>query len=150
MASSSTSSLRGGRSRKFKAEINVVPYIDVMMVLLVIFMVAAPLASPNVINLPTSGQSVLPPTQYIQVTLKPDGRSILTLSSKAGGKKRSENASNASDLAAKLAVWHKNEPDLPVLIEAEGKGKYEDVVKVISEAKRLGIIRVGLAVQAAK
>ena len=44
------SSMRGGRTRKFKSEINVVPYIDVMLVLLVIFMVAAPLATPGVIN----------------------------------------------------------------------------------------------------
>ncbi len=47
-----SSSLRGGRTRKFKSEINVVPYIDVMLVLLVIFMVAAPLTNPGVINLP--------------------------------------------------------------------------------------------------
>ena len=53
-------SLRGGRNRKFKSEINVVPYIDVMLVLLVIFMVVAPITAPNVINLPTSGRSALP------------------------------------------------------------------------------------------
>jgi biopolymer transport protein TolR len=51
-----SSSLRGGRTRKFKAEINVVPYIDVMLVLLVIFMVVAPLSTPSMINLPKAGK----------------------------------------------------------------------------------------------
>ncbi len=67
------SSMRGGRSRKFKAEINVVPYIDVMLVLLVIFMVVAPLTPPNSINLPKAGRSTQPPTDYIEVELKADG-----------------------------------------------------------------------------
>jgi biopolymer transport protein ExbD len=57
------SSMRGHRSRKFKADINVVPYIDVMLVLLVIFMVAAPLTNPGVINLPTAEKSSLPPSR---------------------------------------------------------------------------------------
>ncbi|HEX7633793.1 MAG TPA: biopolymer transporter ExbD, partial [Noviherbaspirillum sp.] len=61
------SSMRGGRSRKFKSEINVVPYIDVMLVLLVIFMVATPVSNPGVINLPTAAKSSLPPTEYIQI-----------------------------------------------------------------------------------
>ena len=61
----SSGSMRGGRTRKFKSEINVVPYIDVMLVLLVIFMVAAPLTNPGVINLPNAAKSTLPPTEYI-------------------------------------------------------------------------------------
>jgi biopolymer transport protein TolR len=49
--------MRGGRTRRFKAEINVVPYIDVMLVLLVIFMVVAPMIPPTEIKLPKAGQS---------------------------------------------------------------------------------------------
>ncbi|WP_428214341.1 biopolymer transporter ExbD, partial [Enterococcus casseliflavus] len=56
------SSMRGGRPRKFKSEINVVPYIDVMLVLLIIFMVATPITNPSVINLPTAGKSTQPPS----------------------------------------------------------------------------------------
>ena len=67
------SSMRGGRPRTFKAEINVVPYIDVMLVLLIIFMVAAPLTNPGVINLPKAEKSALPPPEYIQISLKVDG-----------------------------------------------------------------------------
>ena len=65
------SSMRGGRSRKFKSEINVVPYIDVMLVLLVIFMVVAPLSTPSMINLPKAGKSNQPPTEYLEIELKP-------------------------------------------------------------------------------
>ena len=68
----SSSSLRGGRGRKFKSEINVVPYIDVMLVLLIIFMVVPPANSPSVINLPSAEKSALPPDDYIQVVLKPN------------------------------------------------------------------------------
>ena len=67
-----SSSLRGGRGRKFKSEINVVPYIDVMLVLLIIFMVIPPANSPSVINLPQAEKSALPPDDYIQIVLKPN------------------------------------------------------------------------------
>jgi biopolymer transport protein TolR len=72
-----SSSMRSSRTRKFKADINVVPYIDVMLVLLVIFMVAAPITNPGVINLPTAEKSSLPPTEYIQISLKPDAASTI-------------------------------------------------------------------------
>ena len=66
MASSSTS-LRGSRRRKFKSEINVVPYIDVMLVLLIIFMVAAPLATVDIlVNLPASSAEPQPPRRVSQ------------------------------------------------------------------------------------
>ena len=67
-----SSSLRGGRRRKFKSEINVVPYIDVMLVLLIIFMVVPPANSPSVIDLPTAQKSALPPDNYLQIVIKPD------------------------------------------------------------------------------
>ncbi len=51
------SSMRGSRSRRAMADINVVPYIDVMLVLLVIFMVTAPLVAPSIVNLPTVGNA---------------------------------------------------------------------------------------------
>ncbi len=76
------SSLRGERKRKFKAEINVVPYIDVMLVLLVIFMVAAPMTNPNVINLPTAGQSTKPPSDFIEITLSPDASATIGITTR--------------------------------------------------------------------
>ena len=77
-----SSSLRGGRTRKFKAEINVVPYIDVMLVLLVIFMVVAPLSTPSMINLPKAGKSSQPPTEYLEIELKPDGSATVGIHGK--------------------------------------------------------------------
>ncbi|EJL93352.1 biopolymer transport protein [Herbaspirillum sp. CF444] len=137
------SSMRGGRTRKFKSEINVVPYIDVMLVLLIIFMVAAPVNDPSVINLPTAGKSTVPPNEYIEIALKPDAKATI----KVNGPKRSETQTAASrpDLTQKLQALHANSPDMPVMISADKDIKYDEVIQVIASAKKLGITRVGLA-----
>jgi biopolymer transport protein TolR len=132
--------MRGGRSRKFKSEINVVPYIDVMLVLLVIFMVAAPLTNPGVIDLPTAAKSALPPTQYIQVALNPDTTYNIGLNDK-----KAELAAGKSVMLKKLSELHEANPELPVMISADRERKYDDVIQLISEAKKIGINRVGLA-----
>ena len=64
--------IRRHRKRKLKSEINVVPYIDVMLVLLIIFMAVPANVTPNVVNLPSAEKSSLPPDTYIQITVKPD------------------------------------------------------------------------------
>ena len=135
--------MRGGRTRKFKSEINVVPYIDVMLVLLIIFMVAAPVNDPSVINLPTAGKSTVPPNEYIEIALKPDAKATI----KVNGPKRSETQTAASrpDLTQKLQVLHADSPDMPVMISADKDIKYDEVIQVIASAKKLGITRVGLA-----
>ena len=137
-------SMRGGRSRKFKSEINVVPYIDVMLVLLVIFMVAAPLTNPGVINLPTAAKSALPPTEYIQISLRPDASATIGIN---GGKNADgeEKARNRTALLEKLRTMHRENPELPMMISADKNIKYDEVIQIISEAKKLGINRVGLA-----
>lgn len=139
------SSMRGGRSRKFKSEINVVPYIDVMLVLLVIFMVAAPLTNPGVINLPTAAKSALPPTEYIQISLKPDTTATIGLNGGKGASAQPEKAGGRSALVQKLKTMHTANPELPVMISADKDIKYDEVIQVISEAKKIGITRVGLA-----
>ncbi|RJG06606.1 ExbD/TolR family protein [Noviherbaspirillum cavernae] len=139
------SSMRGGRSRKFKAEINVVPYIDVMLVLLVIFMVAAPLTNPGVIDLPTAARSALPPTEYIQIALKPDSAATIGVSGQKSGGAQSEKAANRAALLQKLRAIHDAKPELPVMISADKDIKYDEVIQIISEAKKLGVDRVGLA-----
>jgi biopolymer transport protein TolR len=140
-----SSSMRGGRSRKFKSEINVVPYIDVMLVLLVIFMVAAPLTNPGVINLPTASKSALPPTEYIQIELRPDTTATLSIKGQKSGSGSSENAASRVALVQKLRALHADNPELAVMISADKDIKYDEVIQVISEAKKLGIARVGLA-----
>jgi len=141
----STSSLRAGRTRKFKSEINVVPYIDVMLVLLVIFMVAAPLTNPGVINLPNAAKSALPPSEYIQITLKPDTSATIGINSHKGAAEKPETAGGRTDLVRRLDKLHQTNPDMPVMISADKDIKYDDVIQTISEAKKLGIDRVGLA-----
>jgi biopolymer transport protein TolR len=140
--------LRGERKRKIKAEINVVPYIDVMLVLLVIFMVAAPMTNPSVINLPTAGQSTQPPSEYIEIALGADASASISLKRPAGSgasDEPKETAANRKQLMQKLREYHDAKPDLSVLVSADKEIKYDEVIQVISEAKKLGINRVGLA-----
>jgi biopolymer transport protein TolR len=139
------SSMRGGRTRKFKSEINVVPYIDVMLVLLIIFMVATPMTNPGVINLPTAAKSALPPTEYIQITLKPDTAATIAINGQKRGGSKSETVPDRAALLERLRSLHDDNPDLPVMISADKNIKYDDVIQVISEAKKYGINRVGLA-----
>jgi biopolymer transport protein TolR len=137
------SSMRGGRGRKFKSEINVVPYIDVMLVLLIIFMAVPQSNTPNVINLPNAEKSALPPDDYIQIQLKPDA----SLSIGVAGK----NSTVAQDLPDRTAllralrVLHTEHPEYPVLIAGDRDSKYDEVIQLISESKKMGITRVGLA-----
>jgi biopolymer transport protein TolR len=145
MSGSLSGSLRGGKRRKFKAEINVVPYIDVMLVLLVIFMVAAPLTNPSVINLPTAARSTLPPTEYIQISLKPGESANIQVKGQNGPASSPETMANRADLLNALRALHKANPEFPVLVAADKDSKYDDVIQIISEAKKIGINRVGLA-----
>jgi len=137
--------MRSGRTRRYKSDINVVPYIDVMLVLLVIFMVAAPLTNPGVINLPTAAKSALPPTEYIQITLRTGSAATIGVTGQKNSAGKTDTVANRKDLMQKLNTMHESNPDLPVMISAEKDIKYDEVIQVISEAKKFGIVRVGLA-----
>lgn len=141
----SGSSMRSGRRSKLKSEINVVPYIDVMLVLLIIFMAVPANETPNVVNLPRAEKSTLPPDTYIQISIKPNAE----LSIGVHGKESTpaENMDNRAALLARLRALHEENPDYPVLIAGDRESKYEEVIEMISEAKKMGIARVGLATQ---
>jgi biopolymer transport protein TolR len=139
----SSSSLRGGRGRKFKSEINVVPYIDVMLVLLIIFMVVPPANSPSVINLPNAEKSALPPDDYIQITLRPNASLTIGINGKVT--RPAQDMADRPALLRRLRAIHEEHPDYPVLIAGDRESKYDDVIQLISEAKKMGIHRVGLA-----
>jgi biopolymer transport protein TolR len=138
-----SSSLRGGRSRKFKSDINVVPYIDVMLVLLIIFMVVPPANSPSVINLPSAEKSALPPDDYIQIVLKPNASLSIGVNGKASS--APQDLPNRSAVLRRLRTLHEEHPEYPVMIAGDRESKYDDVIQLISEAKKMGINRVGLA-----
>ena len=140
-----SSSMRGGRRSKFKSEINVVPYIDVMLVLLIIFMAVPANQTPNVVNLPSAEKSALPPDTYIHITVKPDA----TLAIGVNGKQTvaAESMPNRAALLERLRDLHDENPDYPVMISGDRESKYAEVIELISESKKLGINRVGLATQ---
>ena len=138
-----SSSLRSGRRRNFKSEINVVPYIDVMLVLLIIFMAVPSNETPSVVNLPRAEKSALPPDTYIQISIKPDAQLAIGVNGKE--KVANENMPDRAALLARLRDLHEENPEYPVLIAGDRDSKYEEVIQLISEAKKMGINRVGLA-----
>ena len=136
-----------GRGRRTINEINMVPFIDVMLVLLIIFMVTAPLITPSVIDLPSVGKASRQPDQIIQVTL--------TKTEALEVKVKEKTSSVAlKDLAATVkqaqATGDGAAPaNSAVVISADKNVKYESVVKVMDTLQRAGIQRVGLSVQLA-
>ena len=134
-------SMRSGRTRKLKFEINVVPYIDVMLVLVVILMVAAPMTNPSVVNLPNAGPSKQAPTDYLELIIKADGSASIGMH----GKGKADKTTGRADLLERLKHLHDTDPDLPLLIAADKDIKYDEVMQMIAGAKKLGIARVGLA-----
>ncbi|WP_137173564.1 biopolymer transporter ExbD [Massilia sp. HP4] len=140
-----SSSMRGGRRRKFKSEINVVPYIDVMLVLLIIFMAVPANEAPSVVNLPRAEKSALPPDTYIQISIEPGNKLSIGVHGKV--KVAQDEVADRSALLQRLQALHDENPEFPVLIAGDRDSKYDDVIQLISEAKKMGINRVGLATQ---
>jgi biopolymer transport protein TolR len=128
--------------RKLKNEINVVPYIDVMLVLLVIFMVTAPMMPTGNIDLPTVGTAATPPAAPIEVTVRED-RSLAIVDRGSNGK---EQAVSLDQLTNQLLTMQKGNPDTPVLIAGAKNVPYEAVLQVMDQLQRAQIKRVGLLV----
>ena len=116
------------RKRKLKAEINVVPYIDVMLVLLVIFMITAPLLNLGVeVDLPNSqAKSISADTEPVVVQVYPDGTYALVMKGD-----RNPQSMSAEMLVAKVGALHRQNPKAPVLIAGEGAAKYQLVMDAI-------------------
>jgi biopolymer transport protein TolR len=131
---------RGGRRRRLMADINVVPYVDVMLVLVVILMVAAPFVNPSVVNLPSVAKAGQQKETPVRVVVRPNGR----VSVFEGARERPV---EAGQIVAVVRERQGGKPATPVVIEADGETKYEAVVKVMGELQKAGIERVGLSVQ---
>ena len=132
------------RERRLKNEINVVPYIDVMLVLLVIFMVAAPMMTTASIDLPSVGKAPTVPVAPLEVAIKAD--ESLSLTDRSQSNPHEESISRQDLKAAILAAQGRN-PDQPVLIAGDKNVKYDAVLRVMDELQRAQIKRVGLLVQ---
>jgi biopolymer transport protein TolR len=137
------------RQRKLMNQINIVPYVDVMLVLLVIFMVTAPLVNPGLIELPSVGKSS-PPLQVpapLEVVVKRD--TSLVLREREPGVKE-EREVTMPELLEIVKTRQAANPDQPVVIAADKEVRYEAVLKVMDELQKLNVKRVGLMVKPAE
>ena len=125
---------------KLKSEINVVPYIDVMLVLLIIFMVTAPMINKNVdINLPqANAKSLQDKKDPVIVAIDQNGQLYLTL----GTDKRQP--IDVETMKAKVGAFVKANPDISVLVAGDRDGKYDGVYQVLADLQQAGVSKVGL------
>jgi biopolymer transport protein TolR len=125
---------------KLKSEINVVPYIDVMLVLLIIFMVTAPMLNANVdVNLPqANAKSLQDKKEPVIVSVDTQGQMYLTL-----GTSKKEPI-DADALKVKVGAFVKQNPDVSVLVAGDRDGKYDGVYKVLALLQQAGVAKVGL------
>ena len=141
-------SSRGRGRRRTISEINMVPFIDVMLVLLIIFMVTAPLITPSQIDLPSVGQAGRQPERFVQVIVHQSERlQVLQGNSQTEGPDvpmgqlvaRVKQLQGTGDMAS-----------VPVVISADKDVKYDTVVRVMDTLQRAGVTRVGLSVQSTR
>ncbi len=125
-------------------EINVVPYIDVMLVLLVIFMVTAPMLPPGSVDLPTAGRSSTRTDAYLEVQVRAGG--ALLVRTVNTGESQSQEIRRA-ELAATVAAM-RSSPEMPVAISADKSLPYETVMDVLGELQRMNV-RTALMVRPA-
>ena len=142
MAGVSRGSMRGGRSRRAMSEINVVPYIDVMLVLLIIFMVAAPLTTPGTIDLPSVAKSSQAKENPISVDVKAD-KTVTVRDTKDGTQRKVTMA----EVGAVVTQMQAGQAERPVVISGDKKVEYDAILQIMDGLKRQGVQRVGLSVQ---
>lgn len=133
--------LRDNRRRRGAiAEMNVVPYIDVMLVLVVILMVAAPFVNPSLINLPSVNKASKAPEALVEVIVFPDER----LSVRMGKDLKSV---DKASLVETVQALRANRPDVPVVIAADKSVRYEQVIDIMKLLQGADIPRVGLSLR---
>ena len=132
---------RGSARRRTISEINMVPFIDVMLVLLIIFMVTAPLITTGVVDLPSVGKSSQRPEHVIEVVVGGDSSLRLRVDGKEAA------PATLRDLVPRVRAAQAGNAATPVVISADRSVKYETVVNVMDRLQRDGIQRVGLSVK---
>ena len=136
-----------GRGRRTISEINMVPFIDVMLVLLIIFMVTAPLITPSMIALPKVGKASGQPQSPIQVMIDKDEAVQIKFKKDALPSTVASIASDIVKLEPKVKSTAPGEQAVPVVISADKSIKYETVVQVMDKLQKAGVVRIGLSVQ---
>ncbi|MCB8748532.1 biopolymer transporter ExbD [Rhodoferax sp. U2-2l] len=131
-----------GRGRRTINEINMVPFIDVMLVLLIIFMVTAPLIAPSMIDLPSVGKAAKQPDQVVQIIIGKNDSLEMKL-------KDTTTSITLKEVASAVKQAQAGADNPAVVISADKTVKYETVVKVMDTLQRAGVARVGLSVQLA-
>ncbi|CAB5724118.1 Biopolymer transport protein exbD [Delftia tsuruhatensis] len=135
---------RGGRSRRTVNEINMVPFIDVMLVLLIIFMVTAPMLTPGSINVPSAGKAARTPPKRADVMIDKDG----AIRIKAGS---IDKAVTLKELGTAAKDWQDQQSDdSAVLISADKKLPFETVMAAMSELQTAGVKRVAFGVKSSQ
>jgi biopolymer transport protein TolR len=126
--------------RRLMNQINVVPYIDVMLVLLVIFMVTAPLINPGQIELPSVGKTSDPPLQPMEVSIQSDGSLLL----RDRARSMQESKISRDELLKAIRQKQKQNPEQAVVIAADKDVRYEAVLEVMDMLQRNQVRKVGL------
>ncbi len=127
-------------SRRLMNEINVVPYIDVMLVLLVIFMITSPLVNSGHIQLPQIGKSLKPPVAPLEVIIKADN----SLTFRDLALTNTEQKVNRAELIEAIKQKQAKNTDQPVVIAADKNVRYEEVMKVMDILQKQKVKKVGL------
>ena len=128
------------RPRRAMSEINVVPYIDVMLVLLIIFMVSAPLINPGQIDLPQASSRLDPAVAPLEVRVRPNGDLYLVDRARSPDELRV----TAPRLLELVREAQRAQPDQAVVIAGDRSVRYEEVLQVLDLLQRSQVKRVGL------
>ena len=136
---------RRGSRRRMMNEINVVPYIDVMLVLLVIFMVTAPLVTPGQIELPSVAKMSNAPTQPVEVIIEANGNLRL----RERGAAQMDKPADRAEIVKYAKARQAEQADIPIVISADKSVKYEVVLGVMDELQKANVKRIGLSVKPA-
>ncbi|MEW6764156.1 MAG: protein TolR [Pseudomonadota bacterium] len=140
----SVSSGRGRRGRRSVAEINVVPYIDVMLVLLIIFMVTAPMLQQGIeVDTPKTASESLasekePP---VVVSVDKDGVFYLNIADNPSA------AQVPEQIQARVAAYRQLKPEVPVLVKGDASVPYQKVIEAMALVKNAGVDKVGLVTE---
>ena len=132
---------RGRRGRRAMAEMNMVPFIDVMLVLLIIFMVSAPLITTGVVDLPSVGKAAQRANSVVELIIGADDKLRLRLDG------ADPQPTTLAALPAAVRALQAGNAQVPVVISADKSVRYEQVVKAMDTLQRSGVQRVGLSVR---